>query len=300
MQLSVIVPTLNGREQLSRTLDALATHVPDAEIVVVNGPSADGTTGMVQEYDEVDVLVEIADRTVNAARNAGLQYATGDVVALVNHGLVVDESWRPALEDGLDDADVVTGPTRERLRAGVTADDRESRTIAGRDVTYFNGGNVAFRRRVLEELDGFDEYLNLGGARDMAHRLAGTDVEVAWEPDMCVERELEADGGIRETDWGWKYRSLAYRLVKNYGVRPTVVVRLWRHAGGDALGTLLDVVRGDARPSRWLSTGRTVLENLGVGVKDGLWARTVDRTARRNPRGNSTRNDRAVSVYDRR
>ena len=44
MYLSVVVPTLNGREELARCLDGLAERVPDAEKIVVNGPSADGTT----------------------------------------------------------------------------------------------------------------------------------------------------------------------------------------------------------------------------------------------------------------
>ncbi|MFB6185184.1 MAG: glycosyltransferase family 2 protein [Haloarculaceae archaeon] len=298
MQLSVVVPTLNGRERLARTLDALASEVPDAEVIVVNGPSADGTTGMVRDREVVDVLVEIADRTVNAARNAGIERASGDVVALVNHGLAVDEHWRAALADGLADADVVTGPTHERLRAGMTTETVESRTIAGRAVTYVNGGNAAFRRRVLDECDGFDEYMAIGGARDLAHRLASMDYDVDWRPGMAVQREFEADGGIRETDWDWKYRSLAYRLAKNYGVRPTVLWRLTSHAGRDAVETLREVVRGDAEPSKWIGTGRTVLENIAVGLKDGTSARNVDRTPRRNPNGVSTRSDRAVEVYD--
>ena len=53
MQLSVVVPTLNARDRLAATLDGLASHAPDAEVVVVNGPSADGTTGMVRDRADV-------------------------------------------------------------------------------------------------------------------------------------------------------------------------------------------------------------------------------------------------------
>jgi glycosyltransferase involved in cell wall biosynthesis len=298
MTLSVVVPTLNGRERLATTLDALGNHAPDAEVVVVNGPSADGTTGMVRERDDVDVLVEIADRTVTTARNAGIERASGDTIAFVNHGLAVTDRWRQALDDGLTDAAVATGPVHERLRGGVTSESVESRNIAGRDVTYFNGGNVAFRRRALDDLDGFDEYLTIGGARDAAHRLGAFDHDVAWMPGMGVESEIETDGGIRETDWGWKYRSLAYRLVKNYGPRPTVSVRIARHAGADAFDALADVARGEEEPSNWLGTGSEVVRNVAIGVKDGLWARTLDGTPRHNPRGRTSRADRAVDVYE--
>jgi len=299
MELSVVVPTLNARDELAGCLDALAAHAPDAEVIVVNGPSADGTTGMVQEREDVDVLVELADRTINAARNAGIERAAGDAVAFVHPFRAVQPGWRDAIASGLTEGAVVTGPTHTQLRAGVQTESVERRTIAGREVTYFNAGNAAFRREPLDELDGFDEYLPVGGARDLAHRLAGADYAVKWRAGMSVEEELgAADGGTRETDWGPKYRSLAYRLVKNYGLRPTVLRRLLGHAGSDARAELRAVTRGESQPSRWLGSGRDVTVNLAIGIKDGHGARRLDRTTRRNPRGRSTRTDRAVEVYD--
>jgi glycosyltransferase involved in cell wall biosynthesis len=297
MDLSIVVPTLNARDDLSACLDAVAEFVPDAEVIVANGPSADGTTGMVRERGDVTVLVEIADRTVNAARNAGINRASGDVVALVNPSRVITADWPDAVEAGVREADVVTGPTMERLRAGLTTETAESRTIAGRTITYLNGGNVAFRREALDELDGFDEYLEIGGSRDLAHRLAAHEFTVTWDDRMAVESEFQTDGEQPDRDWAWKYRSLAYRLCKNYGLRPSILYRLTRHAGVDSVEAMGDVAGGRARPSQWFATGRDVLTNLAIGIKDGLWARRLDRTPRRNPYGRSARTDRAVSVY---
>ncbi|MCU4717627.1 glycosyltransferase family 2 protein [Halapricum hydrolyticum] len=298
MELSVVVPTLNGRDRLAGTLDALASSVPAAEVVVVNGPSADGTTGMVRERDDVDVLVEIPDRSVATARNAGIGHASGSVVALVDHGLAVDEAWAEAVRTGLADADVVTGPTRRPRRAGAATETVEIRTVAGREVTYFNSGNVAFDRAVLDAFDGYDEYLEVGGSRDLAHRLADSEFSVEWAQSMAVERTYGADGGEPQRDWGWKYRSLAYRLTKNYGTHPTVFRRLFGHAGKDAVDALGDVVRRKSGPSKWLATGRDVLSGAAVGLKDGLSARARDRSIARNPHGASKQAERAVSVYD--
>jgi glycosyltransferase involved in cell wall biosynthesis len=307
MDVSVVVPTLNGREQLAACLDALAANASAAEVVVVNGPSADGTSGMVRDRDDVDVLVEIDERNVNVARNAGLDRASGDVVAFVDYALAVEEGWFAALRQGIaavpadgDRRGGVTGPTHRQLRTGVTTENAEVREIRGREVRYFNGGNVAFRREAIEAIDGFDEYLSTGGARDAAHRLAGLDYEVAWRPGMCVRRELEADGGREERDWRWRYRSLAYRLVKNYGLRPGVVYRLLRHAGDDAVEGLRGVASGERRPSSWFASGRDVVRGGVRGTADGVIARLRDRDPRRNPNGRSRRTDRAVAVDDRR
>lgn len=298
MDCSVVVPTLNGRDRLARTLDALADLAPAAEVIVVNGPSADGTTGMVRERDDVDVLVEVADRTVAVARNAGIDRATGSVVALVDHGLSIRPGWLDAVRNGIEEASVVTGPTLQQVRAGRATETVESRRVAGRQVTYFNSGNVAFDRAVLDEYDGFDEYLQEGSDRDLAHRIAGGEHEVSWSPAMAVEQTYGADGGEPERDWHWAYRSLAYELTKNHGIRPSVVARLAGRSAKDAVGALTGVARGKTGPAEWVGNGRSVLTGMAVGLKDGLKARASDRSDRRNPRGRSARADRAVSVYD--
>jgi glycosyltransferase involved in cell wall biosynthesis len=298
MDLSVVVPTLNTRDELADCLDALAENAPDAEIIVVNGPSADGTTGMVRDRADVDVLVELADRTINTARNAGIERAWGDAIAFVHPTVAITATWRDAVERGLDHSPVVTGPTQSGIDNRHTEPER--RTIQGRSVSYFNPGNVVFDREPLDELDGFDEYLKIGGARDLAHRLAGLDYAVDWDDQMTVRQRLGADGGEREPEWGWKYRSLTYRLVKNYGLRPTALGRVGRHACRDGLGQFRAIWNGERRPSEWLGNGRDVVSGILGGVRAAVRARRQDRTKRHNPQGRSARTDRAVTVYDRR
>lgn len=308
MDVSVVVPTLNGRDRLASCLDALAEHAPSVEVVVVNGPSTDGTSGMVRDRDDVDVLVEIDARNINVSRNAGLEEVGGDAVAFLGDSYAVEASWIEGLTAGLDRAAAVTGPVHQEVRAGHTTEEVERRTIGGREVTYFDGGNVALRRAAIEALDGFDEYLATGGARDAAHRLAGLGFEVTWEGAMSVRRtgppvglrarqpSLRADGGRPERDWNWRYRSLTYRLAKNYGLRPTVAYRIARHAVTDAASALRDVVRGEATPSSWFGNGRDVVTGVARGGPAGIVARWRDRSERRNPNGWSASADRAVEV----
>lgn len=298
MDLSVVVPTLNGREQLARTLDSVNEHVSGAEVIVVNGPSADGTTGMVRDREDVDVLVEIADRSTNAARNAGIDHATGDAIAFVNQGVSVTDRWEQAIRDGLREAPVVTGPTHQRVRAGKTTERAETGSVASRSVTFVNADNVALTRNVLADLDGFDEHVHVADARDLSHRAAGLNRDVTWRSGMAVERPVGADGGTSETDWNREYRSFAYRLAKNYGLRPAVLARIGWRAVSDAGSQLRSVLAGERPASGWLRAGRDVLTATPGGFKDGLAARARDRSDRRNPRGRSTGEDRAVAVYD--
>ncbi|NHX37173.1 MULTISPECIES: glycosyltransferase family 2 protein [Halolamina] len=306
MDLSVVVPTLNGRDRLAASLDSLASRAPGAEVVVVNGPSADGTTGMVRERTDVDVLVEVADRCINVARNAGIAASSGDAIALLGFDLTIAEGWVDAIRDGLAAASAVTGPVSHGDDGENGGGDLERRRIAGRDVRYFNGDNVAFRTATLREtLDGFDEYLRTGGARDAAHRLAGAGYQVAWRDGMTTNREAdEHDGpgphGPDEQHRNWKYRSLSYRLTKNYGPRPTVARRTLAHATGDAADAARAVLRGEGSPSAWFGNGREVISGILRGSADGLVARARDRSETRNPYGLAVEKQRAVATYDRR
>lgn len=299
MDLSVVVPTLNGRDQLGRCLDALSNRAPSAERIVVNGPSADGTTGMIKDRSDVDALVEISDRNVNVARNAGISAANGDAIAFVGYDRTIDAGWVEAIQNRLGDSvDVVTGPTRGGPKG--TEPETVTTAIAGQSITYCNGANVAATRAVLEDLDGFDEYLCVGGARDFSHRLASMGYTVAWTRNARVSAPCATDGGAPEDRWTRHdlYRSLAYQLGKNYGVRPSTVAQSVLDGTLDAVTTATDVVRGTVTPSEWFGEGRDALTGLSVGYRDGLGARYRDRRRCRNPNGISNRHDRAVCAYD--
>ncbi|ELY43664.1 glycosyltransferase family 2 protein [Natronorubrum sulfidifaciens] len=299
MELSVVVSTLNDREQLLSSLDVLTERTPPAtELIVVNGPSSDGTSGVVRERPDVDVLVEISERNPNVSRNAGFRAATGDVIAFLDGEYAIEHSWYDAIERSIaGGTDVVTGPV-----TGTETDHdlRTPRTIAGRDVVHFDGDNVAFDRTVLEALDGFDEYLEVGGERDGAHRVAGLGFDTDWDAEMAARSEVGTDGGQTDRDWGMAYRSLSYRLSKNYGPRPTVLARTIGSAIRDGASGVRGVLAGDETPTGWFSDGTDVVTNAARGLRDGLYARYTDRSSQRNPNGLSVRHDRAVRVYDRR
>ena len=305
MRLSVVVPTLNAREQLEETLDALVAGAPGAEVIVVNGPSADGTSGMVREHDGADVLLELSERNLNAARNAGIAAANGDLVGFIGQDTQIGDTWLDAIESALDDgADAVTGPVHRRVNGGVTTESLEEESMGERTVRFFDGGNVVFTREAIDLLDGFDEYLHTGAARDAAHRLAGLDRRLEWEPEAVVLREEQDDivHRVGEDDpatvHGLKYRSLAYRLAKNYGMGVGILLRLIRYLLAQGVSEFWKVIRGENKPSSWFGSGRAVLANAAMGLQDGLAARVADRSPRRNPNGVSAKMNRPVARYN--
>lgn len=80
MRVSIIIPAYNVESYIERTLNSCVKQsYPDIEIVVVNDGSTDGTEIIVNSFnDERVVKLTQANKGVSAARNLGLQTATGD------------------------------------------------------------------------------------------------------------------------------------------------------------------------------------------------------------------------------
>lgn len=291
MRLSVVVPTHNERDELAACLDSLSSEIPAAEVIVVNGPSTDGTSGMVRAREDVDVLLDCASRNINVARNAGFREASGEALALIAPNYRVRPGWLAAVNACLEgEADLVSGP----VRVG-DPDPRGDVPMGGRIV----GGNLALTRAAAMALDGFDEYLVYEGARDLDQRISGQDLHVVWHPEMSV-RGRPPDGSHRRQhrggydsawgdadtiDWASRYRSLAYRTVKNDGVGIRSIVHLVSTAVRDGAGVGRQVLGGSVSLSRWASNGVSVARNCLRGIADGLGARRSDRTAAGNPHG---------------
>jgi GT2 family glycosyltransferase len=92
---SVVVPTYNRDYVLPRALDSLLaqTH-KNLEIIVVDDGSTDGTRALIQEHYAHEPRIRYVyqeNRGVSAARNRGLQTASGDFIALLDS----DDVWKP-------------------------------------------------------------------------------------------------------------------------------------------------------------------------------------------------------------
>jgi len=86
--LSVIVPVYNAERYLPSCLDSLLCYIGgDLEVVVVDDGSQDASGAICDRYAARDVRVKVfhqANAGVSAARNKGLQHATGDWIAFVD------------------------------------------------------------------------------------------------------------------------------------------------------------------------------------------------------------------------
>lgn len=86
--ISVIIPVYNTAEYLPRCLDSVLNNTyHNLEVFCINDGSTDNSAAIVARYAQEDdriVLIDQKNAGVSAARNAGLDAATGDFIAFID------------------------------------------------------------------------------------------------------------------------------------------------------------------------------------------------------------------------
>lgn len=249
---AVIVPTASRPHELGRCLACLtALDGPLLEILVVdNKPDQEATRHVVERAAAADPRVRyVAERRPGSsvARNRGLAETRADIVAFTDDDVEVDRLWlrwmtEPFVQD--EQVEVVTGLVLPRSYD--TPEQRLFEEHAGfgkglarrvydmganrpRDQMLYpywgapfgSGNSMAFRRRTLTAVGGFDPALGAGSPA-----LAGADIE-------SFSRIVLRGGRLvyepRAVVWHDHRRSEAAltRQLYNYGVGSTAILTKW-------------------------------------------------------------------------
>ncbi len=229
----VVIPTYEERENLGPALARLHASVPEADVLVVDDASPDGTGELADEFAAADERVRVLHRTgksgLGAAYLAGFAHALrGEhqvVVEMDADGSHAPEDL-PALLHALDDADLVLGSRyvpggrvvnwpwhRQMLSRGGNL---YSRLALGVPISDITGGFRVYRREVLEELH-LDSVASQGYCFqvDMAWRAVQSGFRVREVPITFTERErgtskmnsaIVGEALWRVTCWGVSHR----------------------------------------------------------------------------------------------
>lgn len=91
-RISVILPTYNRTRLVCRAIDSVLNQsYRNYEVIVVDDGSTDATGVRLSKYADRITLIRQTRRGVSAARNAGIQAAAGDFIALLDS----DDVWLP-------------------------------------------------------------------------------------------------------------------------------------------------------------------------------------------------------------
>jgi len=182
MGISVVVPTHNEGAMLHKTVTALlASLAADAEVVVVDDQSSDGSTKGIDGNRRLRVIRSPERIGVAAARNLGASAATGSLLVFSDAHVEADADWARHFERALADPGVgAVGPAvfamgtsseagygRRWKDAALNAQWLPRQASHPYPVPMLGGGFLAMRREVFEEMGGFDTGLLLWGGEDL-------------------------------------------------------------------------------------------------------------------------------------
>ena len=204
---SIVINTLNRAQYLQDTLQSLRyLRYPHFEVVVVNGPSTDGTEGILHTHADF-VRAETCPATNLAkSRNIGLAASRGDVIAFLDDDAIPEPDWLDRLAHAYADpgVGVAGGPVRDDDGVNyqqfvVVSDYFTENTFfpsfeAARDAGALTrgflrpmGANSSFRKSALMEIGGFDEvYAYYAEEVDASLRL----IEAGWKIVYVADAEV--------------------------------------------------------------------------------------------------------------
>lgn len=204
----VIIPTFNERESIEAIVARVRASVPEADVLIADDNSPDGTgriaDAMAAEDPRVQVMHRLGKEGLGAAYLAGFSWALQheyDVVVEMDADGSHQPEQLPRLLSALRDADLVLGSRwvegggivnwpkhRELLSRGGSLYTRVLLGIPLRDVT---GGYRAFRADTLRRLD-LHEVASQGYCFqvDLAWRAAQRHLRITEVPITFVEREV--------------------------------------------------------------------------------------------------------------
>jgi glycosyltransferase involved in cell wall biosynthesis len=187
--ISFVVPAYNEEKHLASTLKAIVLEINrvgcEAEVIVVNNASTDGTEQVASSFPGV-IVVNEPEKGLVKARRAGFQRATGKLVANVDADTIVTDGWLSrVLEEFHRHPDLValSGPyiyydVSKSVRAAV-----RMFYIVGYGFYILNrfvlhvgsmlqGGNFVVDRAALEQIGGYNPLFSFYGEdTDLARRL---------------------------------------------------------------------------------------------------------------------------------
>ncbi len=243
---SVIIPVYNGQDYVADAIrSALLQTYRNIEVIVVDDGSTDDTAVVLQAQAALDPRVRIirqANGGVARARNRGLAEARGEFVAPLD----ADDLWDPAKLARQVDRMIQAGPATGMVYCwwiwvddqGRAMDRSPEWRIEGDvadillQVNYTGNASVPlYRRRCLDEADGYDETFtrqNAGGCEDWDIALKVAErYGVAVVPELLVgyRRRRDSMSGCCDVMWRSQMLMMAAARKRRPGRAPEVFQR---------------------------------------------------------------------------
>ncbi len=237
-KVSVIVPAYNREALLPNLIEALLQQDYPSEIIIVDDGSTDNTAQIVKKYPAKYVYQKNSGPAL--ARNRGVKESHGDIVVFTDSDCIPQKDWISRLMEGFtaDDIGAVAGSYNianpERLLACCIHEEIKLRHLSFKTyIKCFGSYNVAIKRNVFEEVEGFNENYRTASFEDnnLSYKILKAGHKIKFQGSALVAH--------RHTEKLWNYLKEqyihGYWRMKGYKDFPNM-------AKGDDYTTFKDII----------------------------------------------------------
>jgi glycosyltransferase involved in cell wall biosynthesis len=219
--MAVVVATYRRAHLLAQLVAGLDAQDFDQpfEVVLVDDCSPDGASSVLAELAPLvrfplRILRTDRNRGPASARNLGWRSSSAPLLAFTDDDCIPQPGWLSGLVAALARVDVVQGATlpNPQQMDRVGAFSRSLRITA--PTSFFETANMGYRRRVLEDVGGFDESFPLA-AGDLGHRALAAGASFAFAPDAVIHHEVHASSFVHAVAKTKSWQGLV-RVVVRY------------------------------------------------------------------------------------
>ena len=211
-RISILIPTRGRPSYLDVTLSSVAPQARTlgAEIIVVDDGQDPATAAVAARRGARRLPVGPPSAGANAARNAGIEAASGELIVLIDDDVRAPAGWLGELLEGArraPDHEVFGGPIRADLEGGGPRScgrERPSITtldlgLDDQDAELVWSANMAIRRSALDRVGPFDEsILGRGEEEDWERRYAAAGGRIRYLGRAGLEhRRTRTDASLR-------------------------------------------------------------------------------------------------------
>lgn len=174
MRISVVIPTYNEESGIAQCIGSIFANTEQPyEVIVADGGSSDKTVELAKAAGAV--VYDNPKRTAASGRNVGIAHASGDIVAFTDGDNYVDPNWLESIRRAFEADDELGGiggkvvpapPVNEVekfwgnlwLKIIMVFGDEEFVVGTKSLRNSFITANCAYKKSLLESLNGFDEW----------------------------------------------------------------------------------------------------------------------------------------------
>jgi glycogen synthase len=231
--ISIVINTLNRADRLRQTLESFSwlNYEGEFEVVVVNGPSSDGTEDVLVDFVGRIKVGHVAVANLSVSRNEGIRLSDGEIVAFLDDDAIPEPAWLTELAIAYDSPGVGaaggyvydhTGYSHQYRYGQVDRYGQADLTPArprpdlcypgSFSVPHMLGTNSSYLRSALVEIGGYDEFYEYYlDETDVQLRIVDAGFIIA-QPSRAVVHHHFAESSVRTSS---RVTSHRYAILKN-------------------------------------------------------------------------------------